>query len=109
MGLTGTPHHLPGCEGIHSIEEGSAEPPHPQTCTLAVAQAPDSDDQPGMWARGEVGQHSHAIVHVLMGLLLLRKTVPPRLCDNLEGWDGVGGGKEVQEGGDIRVPMADSC
>ena len=20
------------------------------------------------------------------------------LCDNLEGWDGVGGGKEVQEG-----------
>ena len=21
------------------------------------------------------------------------------LCDNLEGWDGVGGGKEVQDGG----------
>ena len=31
------------------------------------------------------------------------------LCDNLEGWDGVGGGREVQEGGDISVPMADSC
>ena len=31
------------------------------------------------------------------------------LCDNLEGWDGVGGGREVQEGGDIRVPVADSC
>ena len=31
------------------------------------------------------------------------------LCDNLEGWDGVGGGKEVQEGGDIQIPMADSC
>ena len=28
---------------------------------------------------------------------------------NLEGWDGVGSGREVQEGGDIRVPMADSC
>ena len=22
------------------------------------------------------------------------------LCDDLEGWDGVGGGREVQEGGD---------
>ena len=31
------------------------------------------------------------------------------LCDNLEGWDGVGGGREVQEGGDISIPMADSC
>ena len=31
------------------------------------------------------------------------------LCDNLEGWDGVAGEWEVQEGGDIRIPMADSC
>ena len=31
------------------------------------------------------------------------------LCDNLEGWDGVGDGREVQEGGDIYIPMADSC
>ena len=23
------------------------------------------------------------------------------LCDNLEEWDGVGGGREIQEGGDI--------
>ena len=30
-------------------------------------------------------------------------------CDNLEGWDGVGGGREVQKGGDICIPMADSC
>ena len=30
------------------------------------------------------------------------------LCDNLEGWDGVGGGREVQ-GGNICIPMADSC
>ena len=28
------------------------------------------------------------------------------LCDYLEGWDG---GREVQEGGDICIPMADSC
>ena len=25
------------------------------------------------------------------------------------GWDGVGHGKEVQEGGDICIPVADSC
>ena len=29
------------------------------------------------------------------------------LCDNLEAWDGVGGRREVQEGGDICIPMAD--
>ena len=28
---------------------------------------------------------------------------------NLEGWDGQGARREVQEGGDIRTPMADSC
>ena len=33
----------------------------------------------------------------------------PGLCDNLEGWDGVGGGREAQEGGDVCIPMADSC
>ena len=31
------------------------------------------------------------------------------LCDNLEGWDTVGGGREAQGGGDICIPMADSC
>ena len=31
------------------------------------------------------------------------------LCDNLEGWDGVESGREVLEGGDIYIPMADSC
>ena len=31
------------------------------------------------------------------------------LCDNLEGWHGEGDGREVWEGGDMGVPMADSC
>ena len=31
------------------------------------------------------------------------------LCINLEGWAGDGDGKEVQKGGDICIPMADSC
>ena len=32
-------------------------------------------------------------------------------AENLErqGWDAVGGEKEVQEGGNICIPMADSC
>ena len=29
--------------------------------------------------------------------------------DSLVGWDGVGSGREVQEEGDICIPMADSC
>ena len=28
------------------------------------------------------------------------------LCINLEGWDGEGGGREVQKGGDVCIPMA---
>ena len=31
------------------------------------------------------------------------------ICDNLEGWGGVGGGREIQEGGDVCIPMTDSC
>ena len=31
------------------------------------------------------------------------------LCINLEGWDGEGDGRKVQNGGDICIPMADSC
>ena len=31
------------------------------------------------------------------------------LCINLEGWDGEGDRREVQKGGDMCIPMADSC
>ena len=31
------------------------------------------------------------------------------LSMNLEVWDGEGDGRKVQEGGDICIPMADSC
>jgi len=33
----------------------------------------------------------------------------PGLCDKPVGWDGVGDGRELQEGGDICIPMTDSC
>ena len=31
------------------------------------------------------------------------------LCITLEGWDGEEDGREFQKGGDICIPMADSC
>ena len=31
------------------------------------------------------------------------------LCINLEGWDGAGNGREVQNGETICISMADSC
>ena len=31
------------------------------------------------------------------------------LCDNLEVWDGVGEGREVQKRGEIPISMADLC
>ena len=31
------------------------------------------------------------------------------LCINLEGWNEESDGREVQKGGDIYIPMADSC
>ena len=39
--------------------------------------------------------------------LWLRK-LKQGLCINLERWDGEGDGREVQKGGDICIPMADS-
>ena len=37
------------------------------------------------------------------------RTLKQELCINLEGWDGEGDGTEVQKGGDICIPMTDSC
>ena len=42
-------------------------------------------------------------------LLYDTRSSNPMFCDNLEGWDGVGGGREVQEGGNIYTPVTDSC
>ena len=37
------------------------------------------------------------------------KKLKQGLCINLEGWDGEGDGMEVEKGGDMCIPMADSC
>lgn len=33
----------------------------------------------------------------------------PELCDNLKGCDGVGDGREAQEGEDMYILVADPC
>ena len=40
--------------------------------------------------------------------IVLRK-LKQGLCISLAGWDGEEEGREVQEGGDICITMADSC
>ena len=37
------------------------------------------------------------------------RKLKPGLCINLVGWDREGDEREVQKGGDICMPMADSC
>ena len=39
----------------------------------------------------------------------MAKKLKSRLCMNLEGWDGEADGREFWEGGDMDVPMGDSC
>ena len=48
----------------------------------------------------------HKVFHIFA--VWLRK-LKQGLCINLEGWDGEGDGREFQNGGDICIPMADSC
>ena len=49
------------------------------------------------------------LLHIkIKTLVKVRNGFKSVLCDNLEGWDGVGGEKEVQQGGDICISMADS-
>ena len=31
------------------------------------------------------------------------------LCNNLEGWERAGGVRDAQEGGDMCIPVANSC
>ena len=58
------------------------------------------------------GHQTQPIRHTCLFQLPSRKLYwKPKegLCINLEGWDGEGDGREVQKGGDICIPMDDSC
>ena len=56
------------------------------------------------------------ILHILhmqnrqpMGICSMTQETQTGVCINLEGWDGEGDGSDIGEGGDICIPMADSC
>jgi len=53
--------------------------------------------------RQKSNQYCEAII------LQLLKKLKQGLCINLEGWDGEGEGMEIQKGGEICIPMVDSC
>ena len=40
---------------------------------------------------------------------MAQETQNPGVCISLEGWDGEGDREEFQKGGDISIPIADSC
>ena len=44
-----------------------------------------------------------------MGICHLNQGTQTGAPNNLEGWEGVGGGRKVKEGGDTCIPVADSC
>ena len=46
---------------------------------------------------------------LLLRFAVLLRKLKQGLCINLEGWDGEGDRREVQKGGAICIPMADSC
>ena len=65
------------------------------------------------WTNWERSMETYILPYVKQrasgNLLYEAENSNPVLCDNLEGWDGMGGRREVQEGGDICIPMAGSC
>ena len=44
-----------------------------------------------------------------MGICFMAQETQTGALYHVEGWDGEGDGREVQKGGDICIPMADSC
>ena len=44
-----------------------------------------------------------------MGIRSMAQETQPGALYQPRGWDGEGDGSEVQKGGDICIPVADSC
>ena len=44
-----------------------------------------------------------------MGICYMAQETQTELGINQVGWDGEGDGREVQKGGDMCIPMTDSC
>ena len=81
-------------------------------CTEQWWKRRQSEGTCGDSAGGEGGTdwESSIVTQAASGNLLHDSgSASPVLCDSLEGWDGVGGGRGDREGGDICIPMTDSC
>ena len=59
--------------------------------------------------KGESSMKTYILPYVIWWFAIWLSELKLGLCDNLEGWDGMESGREVQEGGDMYVPMADWC
>ena len=61
----------------------------------------------------EGGTETYTLPHVKLDsqwkFAVWRRELNPVLCENPEGWDGVGDGREFQEGGVRQTPTADLC
>ena len=59
---------------------------------------------------GESGMEAYPLPYVKqpMEICWMTQGTLTGLCDHLEGWGRVGGGREAQEGGGVRTPTADS-
>ena len=73
----------------------------------------------GPWERGGKGEmngksnmETYTTIRKIDGqwqFSLWLKKLKQGLCISLESWDWKGDGREIQRGGDICIPMADSC
>ena len=64
------------------------------------------------WRDSGSSVESHTLPHVKQaasGNLLYFSGSSNQCCDTAEGRFGVGSGRDVPEGGDVYVPIADSC
>ena len=72
----------------------------------------------GEWGEGEGAMYAESNMETDIAICKIGsqwefavwlRGLKPGICDNLVGWDGEGGGRKFLEGGNICIPMADSC
>ena len=59
-----------------------------------------------MGKRGEINWESSIDIYTLP---CVNSELSSVLCEDPEGWGWGGNGREGHQGGDIRIPVADSC
>ena len=81
---------------------------HWWTCLQAAPETQTENRLVDTVGEREGGTNWESSVETYM-LPVWRRELRLVLCDNLEGWDVVGSGREAQEEGDICISVADSC